>query len=344
VFVIDCSSQAAVALPESFKHGIFSRKAMKLGEIYRLIVDMGIKADPRGEEKIKKILEQSKKKLDKLEGRKKELTDKDKEWNPYTDCRLHYGNEDRDVMSVLAGIDIGTGEIVLADRLTEKGTPIELVLAHHPHGIGMSQLDWVMRLQPEQWAKLGVPIAQAESAMAKRLKEVHFGIKARNHTQVIDAATLLDIPFMSAHTPADSLGYQFLTEYLKEKDPQTLGDVVDTLLEIPEYQGAELIGAGPEIIVGRSEGSVGDKFVFFTGGTSPGKESIKKLARAGVSTFVTMHMSEDLKKECEGEGMYVVIAGHHSSDSIGMNLILDELEKKGMKIYACSGFIRHKRA
>jgi hypothetical protein len=56
-----------------------------------------------------------------------------------------------------------------------------------------------------------------------------------------------------------------------------------------------------------------------------------------------MHWGEDLKKEVEGEGMYVVIAGHHSSDSIGMNLILDELEKKGMKTYACSGFIRHKR-
>ncbi len=341
--MVDCAFARTLALPESFKHNIPSRKTMKLGEIYRLIVDMGIKADPRGEDRIKKILKESKKKLDKLEGKKKELADKDVTWNPYTDCRLHYGDEDREVSSVLAGIDIKTGEIVLADRLTEKGTPIDMVLAHHPHGIGMSQLDWVMRLQPEHWAKLGVPIAQAESAMAKRLKEVHFGIKAGNHTQVIDAARLLDIPFMSAHTPADSMGYQLMTDLLKKKDPHTLGDVVEALLEIPEYQGAELYGAGPEIIIGKSEGSVGEKFVFFTGGTSPGKESIRKLARAGVSTIITMHLSENLKKECEEEGLYVVIAGHQSSDSIGMNLILDELEKKGMKTYACSGFIRHKR-
>jgi putative NIF3 family GTP cyclohydrolase 1 type 2 len=317
---------------------------MKLGDIYRLIVDMGIKADPRGEAKVQKVLEASKKKLEKLEGKKKELADTDVAWNPYTDCRLLYGDPDREVHSVLAGIDITPGEIVLADRLSEKGNPIELVLAHHPHGIGTSHLDFVMRLQPEHWAKIGVPIAQAESAMAKRLKEVHWATKARNHTQTIDAARLLDMSFMCAHTPADSLGYQYLTNFLKEKKPITLGDLVETLLELPEYQEAEKVGAGPEILIGNPEGSVGEKFVFFTGGTSPGPESIPKLARAGVSTIVTMHWTDKLKEATEKEGIYVVIAGHDSSDSIGMNLILDELEKKGVKPYACSGLFRYKRS
>jgi putative NIF3 family GTP cyclohydrolase 1 type 2 len=317
---------------------------MKLGDIYQLIVEMGIKADPRGEKKIQKVLENSKKKLEKLEGKKKELADKDVTWNPYTDCRLLYGEPDREIKSVLAGIDITPGEIVLADRLGEKGKPIDMVLAHHPHGLGSSHLDFVMRMQPEHWAKFGVPIAQAESAMAKRLKQVHWATKARNHTQTIDAARLLDMPFMCAHTPADSLGYQYLTDYLKDKEPLTLGDLVDTLLEIPEYQEAEKVGAGPEIFVGTPEGSVGEKFVFFTGGTSPGPESIPKLARAGVSTIITMHWTDELKKETEKEGIYVVIAGHDSSDSIGMNLILDKLEKKSVKPYACSGFFRHKRS
>jgi putative NIF3 family GTP cyclohydrolase 1 type 2 len=316
---------------------------MKLGEIYRKIVEMGIEADPRGRDKVNNILEKSKKKLDKLEGRKKELADKDVAWNPYTDCRLLYGEDDREVKSILSGIDIGTGEIVLADRMEDKGSKIDLVLAHHPHGIGIANLDYVMKLQPEQWARMGVPIAQAESAMAARLKEVHFGTKPSNHTQVTDAARLLDIPFMCSHTPADSLGYQFLTEYLKKKDPETLGDLVDTLLEIPEYQEAEKVGAGPEILVGGSEGTVGEKFVFFTGGTTPGTKAIRKLARVGVSTIVTMHLTEKLKKACEEEGLYVVIAGHDSSDSIGMNLILDELEKTGIKPYVCSGLFRHKR-
>jgi putative NIF3 family GTP cyclohydrolase 1 type 2 len=130
----------------------------------------------------------------------------------------------------------------------------------------------------------------------------------------------------------------------QEKNPSTLGDLVNLLLEIPEYQEAEKVGAGPEILVGKDSGSVGEKFVFFTGGTSAGPKSIPKLARAGVSTIVTMHMPPEIKKACEEEGLYVVIAGHDSSDSIGMNLILDELEKEGIKTYACSGFTRNKRS
>ncbi|MHA1613237.1 MAG: NGG1p interacting factor NIF3, partial [Candidatus Thorarchaeota archaeon] len=203
--------------------------------------------------------------------------------------------------------------------------------------------DYVMKIQPEQWAQVGVPIAQAESAMAARMKEVHFSTKPRNHTQVTDAARLIDMPFMCAHTPADSIGYQFLTKYLKDKDPSTLGDLVEVLLEIPEYQEAEKVGAGPEIFVGSPGGSVGEKFVFFTGGTSAGPKSIPKLAHAGVSTIITMHMGEDVKKACEEEGLYVVIAGHDSSDSIGMNMVLDALEEEGVKPYTCSGFTRHSR-
>ncbi|NHI88024.1 MAG: NGG1p interacting factor NIF3 [Candidatus Thorarchaeota archaeon] len=329
---------------ERFKLETCKRRVMKLGEIYRKIVAMGIKADPRGRNRVNQILEDSAKSLDKLEGRKKEFADRDVMWNPYTDCRLLYGNDDREVKSLLCGIDIGTGEIVLADRLTQKGEQVDLVLAHHPHGIGISNLDYVMKIQPEQWAAAGVPIAQAESAMAERMKEVHHLTKARNHTQTIDAARLLDIPFMCAHTPADSLGYQFLTNYLKEKNPSILGDLVDTLLEIPEYQQAEKVGAGPEILIGKDSGSVGAKHVFFTGGTSAGPKSIPKLASAGISTIVTMHMPPEVKKVCEEEGLYVVIAGHDSSDSIGMNLILDELEKEGIKSYACSGFTRHRRS
>ena len=46
---------------------------MKLGDIYRKIVDMGIDADPRGRERVNQILEKSKKDLDKLESDFKNL-------------------------------------------------------------------------------------------------------------------------------------------------------------------------------------------------------------------------------------------------------------------------------
>jgi hypothetical protein len=39
----------------------------------------------------------------------------------------------------------------------------------------------------------------------------------------------------------------------------------------------------------------------------------------------------------------VVIAGHISSDSVGINLFMDELERKGVSVIPTSGLIRVRR-
>jgi hypothetical protein len=56
-----------------------------------------------------------------------------------------------------------------------------------------------------------------------------------------------------------------------------------------------------------------------------------------------MHQSEEHRKSAEKAYINVVIAGHISSDSIGMNLILDNLEKKGLKIIPFGGLTRFSR-
>jgi len=56
-----------------------------------------------------------------------------------------------------------------------------------------------------------------------------------------------------------------------------------------------------------------------------------------------MHQSEEHKKEAESANINVVVAGHISSDSLGVNLFLDELEKQGVEIIPCGGLIRIKR-
>ena len=41
--------------------------------------------------------------------------------NPYADTRILYGDPDTEVSSILVGIDLEVGEVLLADRLREKG-------------------------------------------------------------------------------------------------------------------------------------------------------------------------------------------------------------------------------
>ena len=55
-------------------------------------------------------------------------------------------------------------------------------------------------------------------------------------------------------------------------------------------------------------------------------------------------MSEDHRKEAERHHLHVVIAGHISSDSLGLNLLLDAIEKStALQVLECSGFRRVKR-
>ena len=84
--------------------------------------------------------------------------------------------------------------------------------------------------------------------------------------------------------------------------------------------------------------------VDMTGGTSGPVAAISKLAEAGVGTIVGMHMGEEHRKKAKAEHMNVVIAGHVSSDSLGMNLIIDNFERQGVRVVSCSGFTRVSRA
>jgi putative NIF3 family GTP cyclohydrolase 1 type 2 len=57
-----------------------------------------------------------------------------------------------------------------------------------------------------------------------------------------------------------------------------------------------------------------------------------------------MHLSENHYEKIKAEHINVVNAGHMASDNLGMNLLLDKLEKKAdIEIIPCSGFRRVKR-
>ena len=68
-----------------------------------------------------------------------------------------------------------------------------------------------------------------------------------------------------------------------------------------------------------------------------------EMAKAGVGTLVEMHVPEEALSEIKKLHMNVIDTGHMAADSIGANLFLDEIEKRGVKVIPCSGLIRVKR-
>jgi len=317
---------------------------MKLGEIYNLAIQLGIEHDPREEAEIKRILEKKKKAYGDLKEDEKEFFDIETLTNPYADTRILAGDPDMEIEGLLAGIDIEVQEVVLADRLREKGEKIDLLLAHHPEGKALAALSDVMAMQADIWAKLGVPVNIGDALISERMTEVFRSLMPINHNRAVDAAKLLGFSFMNSHTPCDNMVNEFVQKYLDEKSPDTIGEIVKVLREIPEYKEAALDGAGPIILVGESNKRPGKIVVDMTGGTEGPEAAIEKLAEVGVGTIVGMHFSDKLRKKASESHINVVIAGHMASDAIGMNLLLDKLENSGVKIIATSGLMRVKRA
>jgi len=316
---------------------------MKLKEIYDLAIQTGIESDLRGADKVKKELARVKDKYEELDKAEKNDFDEEKLKNPYSDTRILYGNKDKEINKVLVGIDIDVGEILIADRLKDKGEEIDLVMAHHPEGKALAALHQVMHIQEDILYQHGVPINVAEGIMAERISEVERGIMPLNHNKARDAARIFDIPFMCVHTPADNSVTKYLQDKFDEEEPERVEDVVDLLKEIPEYKEAINVKAGPKVVVGSEERRAGEIVVDMTGGTGGSKEAFKNLSQAGVGTLVCMHIGEEHREKAEENHINVVIAGHIASDSIGMNLFIDKLEEEGIEVVPCAGLIRENR-
>lgn len=313
---------------------------MTIQEIYNLAIEKGIVADFRGEKAIQEYLDEKKEEYDKLTEKEKEIFDKERLTNPFSDSRILFGDPNKEVKKLLIGIDIDGEELLMSQQIGD----IDLVISHHPRGIALAGLDDVMNLQIDVLEQYGVPVNIAEKITKKRISEVSRGVNPSNHNRVVDTAKILNIPLMCLHTPCDNLVADFIKKEIEKENPKYVKDIINLLNNIPEYKEAGKNGAGPRSFVGDPKDRAG-KIVLteITGGTEGASETFEELSRAGAGTIIGMHISEKHKEEAEKVNINVVIAGHISSDSLGVNLFLDELEKKGIEIIPCSGLTRYSR-
>jgi putative NIF3 family GTP cyclohydrolase 1 type 2 len=312
---------------------------MNIQQVYKLAIEIGIKNDFRTKTEIAEYLKMKKEGYENLPKDEKPYFDKEKLTNPYSDTRIHFDSGKKNIKRIFAGIDVTPGSIYIAEELHG-----DLIINHHPIGLALAGLDDVMNYQVDQMEKAGVPIAIAEKLIHKRISEVARGINPVNHYAVVDAARLMKISLMNVHTPGDNLSAQFVLEKIEKAKPRYVKDILKIIMEIPEYQEATKLGSGPMLFSGAKNNRCGRIVVSeFAGGTDGSKEIYQAMANAGIGTIISMHQSEEHRKAAEDAHINVVIAGHISSDSLGMNLFLDELEKRDMEIIPFGGLIRIKR-
>jgi hypothetical protein len=319
---------------------------MKLKDLYHLTIEIGIKNDLRPKDEIDRLLREEKDKYDKLEEKEKQTYDLDRLFNPFADSRILTGDPEVEVHRVMAGIDVETAEVLLTYILNcGADEKIDLIMSHHPEGRALAQLFQVMGLQIDLLTSFGVTPSVAERLMEKRIEEVERRLLPVNHNRTVDAARLLNLPFICLHTPADNCVTKYLRDLFKEKAPGKLKDILNILEDIPEYLEASCNSVRPKILVGSENSRAGKIFVDMTGGTEGSRDIYDKQASAGISTLVGMHYSEEALERARKANLNVIVAGHIASDNLGLNLLLDQLEehsKESLRIIGVSGFKRIK--
>jgi len=319
---------------------------MKLGTLYRKAVAVGADRDLRGPDGIRRVLDEERAKSGKLEGEAREAYDQDRLFNPFADTRILAGDPAADVRKAIVGIDMEVGEILLAHTLNrDRGAAIDLVISHHPEGVALARLHEVMSVQSDLLAAHGVNISVAEQLLDKRMGEVERRVRPANHSRAVDAARLLGLPLVCIHTPADNCVNAHLRSLFETARPARLKDLVELLLKITEYKRGARRGAGPKIVHGADDARCGKIIVEMTGGTEGPKTIYEQEALSGVSTVVAMHMTEEALDNAKKAHLNVVIAGHIASDTLGLNLLFDELEKESpLEFVGVSGFERIRTA
>ncbi|MDI6905140.1 MAG: hypothetical protein QMD13_06610 [Candidatus Bathyarchaeia archaeon] len=232
------------------------------------------------------------------------------------------------IRKVLFGIDAGVPELLLAKQLG-----YDAVIAHHPQG-GTAVINFhqVFKRHIQQMVVAGVPWEEAEKAVRKKLEQLEVEAHTRNYAHAVDVAKLLKMPYMNIHTPLDEVGRKIMSEQINRRigKNSTVQDVVSALKEMPEFKNAV---TEIKIRLGKAENPAGKVVVSHGAGTNGGYEIAKTYFKHGIKTVVYIHISSrDLEKlKSEGRGT-LIVTGHIASDSVGINPLIHELEKRNVSV------------
>ncbi|MCL2702706.1 MAG: Nif3-like dinuclear metal center hexameric protein [Defluviitaleaceae bacterium] len=242
----------------------------------------------------------------------------------------------KDIKKVLVGVDMDTAEILLAKELG-----CDCVVSHHPKNTNAAYAD-IMDHHIDKLVECGVPINKAQRVLKTQKEAVALNRHVGNTDRFASAAKLLGMPYMCIHTPADLISEAAVQKVMDEKLGQNpkaaLKDVLDALNEIGEYKKSEVKS---EIRCGAEKNFAGKIYVSMSGGTNGGPEVLKAYFEAGIGTIIQMHATKDDAKAATDQNIgNLIVTPHMASDSIGMNVILDEWEKMGVEVVVMSGIVR----
>ncbi len=319
---------------------------MKLRALYDHSIRYAARLDLRGADGLQRVLEQRRHEYDALPAWQRETYDLERLTNPFGDVRLAYSPTDPDeleIRTILLGIDISPAELLLADRLKQRGVPIDAVVAHHtPNaGIAFNLAHDIMDVNVEMLTARGVSQADAGRVIRPYVHE-----RWLNNEDFIrrgvDTASQLGLPFGCIHTPADYAFEQGISEVVDAHQPKTTGEVVRALMTIPEVQSAAHFGAFPRVMSGDETWPLGRYMVKGGGGRIFPPGAYPLLGAAGINTVIQIGCGTAHARAAQEAGVSIIRVPHAACDNFGINLWLDDAirELGPLQVIGCAAFER----
>jgi putative NIF3 family GTP cyclohydrolase 1 type 2 len=240
------------------------------------------------------------------------------------DSEIHV--KGRRIRKVLVAIDVGVAELLLARDLG-----CNAVIAHHPAG-GRARLEGykVFLRHIYQLREAGVPEDAAKEAIKPKLRSLELQHHPDNYDQTPSAAKKLRMPLVSIHSPCDEIGRKLIRHELEGLDENsTVKDVVSRIGRFPEFRKAV---SKIEVRLGSPKNKAGKIAISHAAYTNGGYEIAKTYFQNGVGTLSYIHIAEaDLTKLANEPSGNLIVLGHIASDWLGINRLLNELEKKDLE-------------
>ncbi len=238
------------------------------------------------------------------------------------DTAIHV--DGNDIKKALLCIDVDPSIIMLAK---EKG--YDAVIAHHPIGKTLLNFHRVFDRHVDYMLAYGIDETLAREAVRRLKQRVSISTHTSIYTQTVAVAKMLNMPLLNIHLPCDELMRLRILDTLK--DVEKVSDIIDRVSTIPEFRYAD---TKPMVVYGNEDARVNRYALVIAAGTNGGAEIAKLYFNANIDAVIYLHISNDELAKLRADSVRgnLVILGHLAGDSIGMNILADELEKKGIEI------------
>jgi NIF3 (NGG1p interacting factor 3) len=224
-----------------------------------------------------------------------------------------------------------TIDVISADIHLAKNLGCDCVLTHHPIGKSLLSFHKVFDRHIDFMLEAGIK----KNIAISLVEDLKYKVSLKSHSliynDVVSTSKILKMPLLNIHQPLDEYMRQTILTKITASKFETIADMTKTIEKIPEFKKALT-----RILVcnGKSTNKIGKWVLILAAGSNGGYDIARTFYENNISTVIYLHIdyNELVKLKKDPKCKNLIILGHLAGDSIGMNGICKELEKKDIVV------------